>query len=217
MAEEKKNRLIGGRNAELLRELTFGLPNRNLPDHLRIIPTRRGFENVELSLEKQYGEEEAYPRYYRFPQSENADVVASIWKITSAWDRDNLGKPVPGNFPGNTSVGGQIQHQNPERVANKAAALSKDIPAALVMIKAKELHVPAAKRALGLQGSANGAGFFATSARNHVKALRDDNNQNQSIGSQRTGWCPYDWLQDDRYRSGLHYAGALQVIYSPCK
>eukprot|EP00737_Agarophyton_chilense_P002528 gb/GEZJ01002885.1/.p1 GENE.gb/GEZJ01002885.1/~~gb/GEZJ01002885.1/.p1 ORF type:complete len:296 (+),score=49.49 gb/GEZJ01002885.1/:5317-6204(+) len=145
-----------------------------------------------LGMEKQYGEQEAYPRDYRFSQSESAQVVACLWEVTSAWERDNLGQ----HAPLSTNVAMQVQHQNADKVANTSVALSKHSAAALAISKAKQLRVSFAEKALGLHGSANGAGLIATSARSHLNALSgEEHDQDKRSLGQRTDWCPFDLVK----------------------
>eukprot|EP00170_Pyropia_yezoensis_P005616 contig_22809_g5632 len=120
-----------------------------------------------LALDEAFGDR-GDVRWERLGSHEAGDIVAAMWDVSSSADQasDNLG-----------------------RVRALASALARHSVAARALRTHKRLRIEVAERALGLRGSAKGAGYLLSRTRSSpggAEAVSLDPSDDTAE------WCPYD-------------------------
>lgn len=146
---------------------------------------------VLVALENVHGEPEADPRYFRFSREQGAQVVAALWDVSVAWNSGESGsRPMANGTPPSASESGPTA----EHVRNAAQAFQRHEATALAIASAEKLQLVAAEKALGLHGSAIGAGFITSCIRKPYSSLTDNKapDMKGDMTPPKTEWCPYD-------------------------
>lgn len=146
---------------------------------------------ILLALEDEYGEPEADARYHRFRRAQSAQIVAAMWDVSIAWDvADAMAHIGPWTTREATVA---LSAKNGERIASTASALSRHAHVTQIVRESPELNVERCEKALGLHGSAVGAGFIMSCRRSY------EGNASSDVGiatnrdrNTRGEWCPFD-------------------------